>query len=466
MKVQFAAWLVLATSTSSASNRPRRIRKASTHLLPYNDPINEGGGNRESSVSPIPHRHRTLLEEETVVTNPSDYNDEWWADLPPYIQQAFTVLGWDQYQWDMGLYPPSENMLCDQLTPEMQNAAAIIGYTQETWDNTDDTDNGIESYAWCGLPTYIQEAAILLGWSEEAWDNNEYVWSDRVYWSELTTKQKKAAIILGYDEESWDDSVAVLLAMEEETTIDPVEEVAIQEEMSIANNEIVANQEHAVQMSLAVLEMSVSALHLQLETSLEASNNDTEEMSMSAAAEETSLSVQELSLSAPTTSQAEITEMTIDEGDGHVADMIEEVQMSLSPEIMSLPDSLESSIPEEPLELESILTTEVAQLETNMETFEMSMSALDSFSDVETTESLDISISMPESSISITTTLNDEYLEQSMPLADSSISLSSAVANGTVNDNDSSDEAINMTSTHGADKEAFEADFATKDESG
>jgi len=65
------------------------------------------------------------------------YYDEWWADLPPHIQDAFTVLGLNQTLWDGGHTTDYDDMAWDELTPEEHEAAILIGYTEEIWCATD-----------------------------------------------------------------------------------------------------------------------------------------------------------------------------------------------------------------------------------------------------------------------------------------------------------------------------------------
>lgn len=174
---------------------------------------------------------------ETEIRNPEElYGDEWWRDLPPEIQTAFTVLGWNETIWDAGdenNNPPSEDMDWDELTPEMQDAASTIGYTKQTWDTEegnigdsldDDTVSNIanetsstesgsvtsdadhyEDYDWVELPPNVQEAAVTLGWSQPSWDSeNGTAWSEELLWDELSLEAKEAAAIFGYDQASWD----------------------------------------------------------------------------------------------------------------------------------------------------------------------------------------------------------------------------------------------------------------------
>ena len=167
------------------------------------------------------------------------YGDEWWRDLPPEIQSAYLILGWNETAWDEGINPPSENMDWNELSLEMQDAAGIIGYTQESWDaeeaatavlldddltsngkftdgienatTLDDVDaaagaNYYEDYDWAELPPNAQEAATTLGWTESLWDYNGTAWSDEIFWDDLSSEAQEAASVLGYNQASWDAS--------------------------------------------------------------------------------------------------------------------------------------------------------------------------------------------------------------------------------------------------------------------
>jgi hypothetical protein len=70
-----------------------------------------------------------------ATTTPRDYENSFWRDLPPQIQYAYTVLGYNETSWDQGFpIPESQSMTWDQLSYEMMAAASYIGYTQEMWD--------------------------------------------------------------------------------------------------------------------------------------------------------------------------------------------------------------------------------------------------------------------------------------------------------------------------------------------
>jgi hypothetical protein len=190
------------------------------------------------------------------------YYDEWWADLPPDIQAAYTVLGYTEAVWNFGGYIPAEDLWWDELSPEQQEAALYIGYTKEIWNgdgtpaptlfptahptavifvyppnnstttnttfaSADDelqeaimpeeiqedsttipesVDPGYYDYFWWAeLPPEIQDAATELGYDQGIWDSGGLSDTEELYWDELSPSQQHAAALLGYDQYSWDE---------------------------------------------------------------------------------------------------------------------------------------------------------------------------------------------------------------------------------------------------------------------
>ena len=148
------------------------------------------------------------------------YGDEWFRDLPPKIQTAYTALGWNETLWDAGISPQSDNLAWDELPPKMMEAASFIGYTQEIWDadgevsvdsnsttqnNSSGTGNTTyDDYDWAELPPEVQAAASLLGYDQFIWDNNGTAWSSELVWNDLSPEAQEAATVLGYHQASWD----------------------------------------------------------------------------------------------------------------------------------------------------------------------------------------------------------------------------------------------------------------------
>ena len=64
------------------------------------------------------------------------YDDYDWDELPKEVQDAATVLGYNQKMWDKNKDPDTEDLDWDELTPMQQEAAKVLGYNQKTWDSS------------------------------------------------------------------------------------------------------------------------------------------------------------------------------------------------------------------------------------------------------------------------------------------------------------------------------------------
>jgi len=71
---------------------------------------------------------------------PADYYDDYdWLELPPHIQDAAAVLGYNQRLWDSDGVSWSDDEDWDDLPLEAQEAAALLGYDKCSWDGIDPT---------------------------------------------------------------------------------------------------------------------------------------------------------------------------------------------------------------------------------------------------------------------------------------------------------------------------------------
>jgi len=179
------------------------------------------------------------------------YYDDWWRHLPKEIQDAYTVLGFNETRWDQAIPPESDGMGWDELPPEMKEAAIFIGYTKEIWcvevepttqpnpppaqnlqpptptsapqpespytantglaDDQLSASQGPEKYYdeyWKDLPQNIQAAYSVLGYTEHLWDNAIEPASDEFDWGELSPEMQAAALSIGYTEEIWCSTLA------------------------------------------------------------------------------------------------------------------------------------------------------------------------------------------------------------------------------------------------------------------
>ncbi|CAB9514039.1 CLECT [Seminavis robusta] len=192
---------------------------------------------------------------------PGFYDDFAWEELPPEVQAAAKVLGYDPNTWDNGLPIPAVELFWAQLSPEQQEAAAVLGYDQESWDNaeaesttaptltsteeataaettagatgvptagvqttapSDVLMGGVETImmaatdaptggfyddlSWDDLPPEARAAAEALGYDQMTWDNGIPIPVDDLFWADLTPEQQENAAVLGYDQETWDNS--------------------------------------------------------------------------------------------------------------------------------------------------------------------------------------------------------------------------------------------------------------------
>jgi hypothetical protein len=80
-----------------------------------------------------------LPQKRTAQSTPEElYYNLVWQDLPPEIQDAYGILGYNQVAWDTGQAVLVDSMGWDELSPEMQQAALFIGYTEGIWCGFDD----------------------------------------------------------------------------------------------------------------------------------------------------------------------------------------------------------------------------------------------------------------------------------------------------------------------------------------
>lgn len=71
-----------------------------------------------------------------------------WVDLPPEIQDAYSVLGYNQNAWDKGLEVEADNTDWADLSPEQVNAALFIGYTEMLWCGLEDLEQSTREPTW------------------------------------------------------------------------------------------------------------------------------------------------------------------------------------------------------------------------------------------------------------------------------------------------------------------------------
>ena len=91
-----------------------------------------------STLTRLPLKPSTpeSVAESTSTAVSGDYYDEYWKDLPPDVQAAYAVLGFDENKWDNGLPSDTSTLGWEELGPARQAAALSLGYTEEVWCNT------------------------------------------------------------------------------------------------------------------------------------------------------------------------------------------------------------------------------------------------------------------------------------------------------------------------------------------
>ena len=62
------------------------------------------------------------------------YDELAWAELPPDVQEAALVLGYNETIWDNDLVAETEDLSWAELSSEQQAAAAVFGYNEALWD--------------------------------------------------------------------------------------------------------------------------------------------------------------------------------------------------------------------------------------------------------------------------------------------------------------------------------------------
>jgi len=97
---------------------------------------------RKSSITSEENNDGGSLEMGPNLTN---YNEEYWSDLPRNIMAAASVLGYTKEIWDGDKPPPTEDTSWNDLSEEEKYAATLLGYTQTTWDADSDSDSSESS---------------------------------------------------------------------------------------------------------------------------------------------------------------------------------------------------------------------------------------------------------------------------------------------------------------------------------
>ncbi len=149
-----------------------------------------------------------------------DVNEYWnsfqWDDFNPYIQNLWTVLGWNVYNWEASesAYPQSYHKPWHDLTPEEQKAAKALGYNEANWNSpsiaeairSENIDEYWNSFGWEELSPHIQSLWAILGWNNANWEGPQSAYPQSYHkpWHHLTSGEQQAAKELGYIQAIWD----------------------------------------------------------------------------------------------------------------------------------------------------------------------------------------------------------------------------------------------------------------------
>lgn len=131
--------------------------------------------------------------------------------LPPEVQAASGVLGFNQSSWDLGLETSSSNSFWSQLSVDEQAAAAGLFYDEASWNAEIFpmvTCRVVESWEWVDIPAELKPAAEALGYDENSWDTSDSAfWPSAAFldWEDLTAEEKSGAQALGYSQFSWNN---------------------------------------------------------------------------------------------------------------------------------------------------------------------------------------------------------------------------------------------------------------------
>eukprot|EP01083_Nonionella_stella_P199954 732822_1 len=70
------------------------------------------------------------------------YEDEWWGDLSPAVQDAYSVLGYNEAMWNGGQLAPSYYLFWEQLPAAEKEAAMFLGYIEQSWNLCETFEGG------------------------------------------------------------------------------------------------------------------------------------------------------------------------------------------------------------------------------------------------------------------------------------------------------------------------------------
>ena len=83
--------------------------------------------------------YNSFRDNEPIVEDIVDqgaYDEYSWSELPPHVQKAAIILGYDEVAWNEGYDIPTTEKKWDQLTEQEQVAASKLGYNKDFWNHS------------------------------------------------------------------------------------------------------------------------------------------------------------------------------------------------------------------------------------------------------------------------------------------------------------------------------------------
>jgi hypothetical protein len=70
--------------------------------------------------------------------NPEVWEELKWTDMSSEEKGLWTLLGWQQDQWDRNEAPPSAGKVWKDLNYQERSAAEKLGFSEDIWNNFED----------------------------------------------------------------------------------------------------------------------------------------------------------------------------------------------------------------------------------------------------------------------------------------------------------------------------------------
>jgi len=146
-------------------------------------------------------------------------------------QQAASLLGWNEEEWNMdGVveFKDDKEDWGSELADQFDNGS-IDNSDSLDEDNPSDVDpedihgSDVLDRSWSQLTTQQQNAASILGYDREMWDGGIEPAAREMSWDEMTNEQDWAAKLLGWSNTTWDEGKAA--------AEDPVDEAIAQDQL-------------------------------------------------------------------------------------------------------------------------------------------------------------------------------------------------------------------------------------------